>query len=163
MKKRKFNTGGKFELDADALASGLRIGKNERISDADRNAALGNEDSKLRAKMQSEKYNSPSVVDQYRDFGTHPEAKAFPIAAQRQLDTVVEGMPETSESKQKPSDSKDRLGKMVEKLGGSRVGFTVPDLSNRKGGIIKKMAKGGKVGNRADGIAQRGKTKGRFV
>ena len=39
-KKRKFKTGGEFELDADALASGLRMGKNERITDADREAGI---------------------------------------------------------------------------------------------------------------------------
>lgn len=36
----------------------------------------------------------------------------------------------------------------------------------KKGGIVKKMAKGGKVSSasrRGDGIAQRGKTKGRMV
>lgn len=32
-----------------------------------------------------------------------------------------------------------------------------------KGGAIKKMAGGGSASSRADGCAQRGKTKGRFV
>jgi len=31
------------------------------------------------------------------------------------------------------------------------------------GGKVKKMAKGGSVSSRADGIAQRGKTKGRII
>lgn len=33
----------------------------------------------------------------------------------------------------------------------------------KRGGKIKKMAKGGSASSRADGIAQRGKTKGKFV
>ena len=33
----------------------------------------------------------------------------------------------------------------------------------KKGGKVKKMLKGGSASSRADGIAQRGKTKGRFV
>ena len=37
------------------------------------------------------------------------------------------------------------------------------DMSlNRKGGVIKKMASGGRASARADGIAQRGKTRGRM-
>lgn len=32
-----------------------------------------------------------------------------------------------------------------------------------KGGAIKKMSGGGSASSRADGVAQRGKTKGRFV
>jgi len=124
----------KYELSDEAKASGLRIGRNENIRQEDRDAALGNEDSKLRAKMRAEKYDSPSIVDQYRNYGTHPEAKSFPVAAPRKL--KEEPLEEPSEEP-KSSGSKDRLGKMVEKLGGSRVGFTVPDISNRKGGIIK--------------------------
>lgn len=153
----------KYELSDEAKASGLRIGRNENIRQEDRDAALGNEDSKLRAKMRAEKYNSPSVVDQYRNFSTNPEAKSFPVAAPRKL--KEEPLPETSSRTASSGDtsSNERLGKMVERLGGSRVGFTVPDISNRKGGVIKKMAKGGKVGNRGDGCCVKGKTKGRFV
>ena len=33
----------------------------------------------------------------------------------------------------------------------------------KKGGKVKKMSKGGSASSRADGMAQRGKTKGRFV
>jgi len=33
----------------------------------------------------------------------------------------------------------------------------------RRGGRVKKMAKGGKVGGRGDGCCTKGKTKGRYV
>jgi hypothetical protein len=33
----------------------------------------------------------------------------------------------------------------------------------KKGGKVKKMAKGGSASSRADGIAQRGKTRGRVL
>jgi hypothetical protein len=151
----------KFELSEEAKAAGLSMGPNKNIRQEDRDAALGNEDSKMRSKMRSEKYNSPSVVDQYRDFETNPEAKAFPVASPRKLKEEP-----LDEAKQKSSGSNERLGKMVERLGGSRVGFTIPDISNRKGGIIK-MAKGGSVkssaSSRGDGCAAKGKTKGRMV
>jgi hypothetical protein len=39
----------------------------------------------------------------------------------------------------------------------------VDQIPKKKGGMIKKMASGGSVSARGDGIAQRGKTKGRFV
>jgi len=39
----------------------------------------------------------------------------------------------------------------------------VDQIPKKKGGMIKKMASGGSVSARGDGIAQRGKTRGRFV
>lgn len=157
----------KFELSDEAKAAGLSIGSNKNILQEDRDAALGNADSKLRSKMRSEKYNSPSIVDQYRNFETNPEAKAFPVSAPRKIKEEPLNEPKLSVSNSKSnSGSNERLGKMAERLGGSRVGFIPPDLSNRKGGIIK-MAKGGSVkssaSRRADGCATKGKTKGRMV
>ena len=38
---------------------------------------------------------------------------------------------------------------------------TMPTM--KKGGKVKKMAKGGSASKRADGIAQRGKTRGKFI
>ena len=157
----------KYELSDEAKAVGLRIGRNENIREEDRNAVLGNADSKLRAKMKSEKYNSPSVVDQYRNFKTNPEAKAFPVAASRKITEEPLNEPTlAASSSDSSSGSNARLGRMAEKLGGSRVGFTVPDISNRKGGSVK-MAKGGSVkssaSRRADGCCAKGKTKGRMV
>jgi hypothetical protein len=158
----------KFELSDEAKAAGLSIGRNQNILQKDRDAALGNEDSKLRSKMMSEKYNSPSVVDQYRNLETNPEAKTFPVSTPRKI--KEEPLSESKSSALNSgsnSGSNERLGKMTERLGGSRVGFTVPDISNRKGGVIKKMAKGGSVkssaSKRADGCATKGKTKGRMV
>ena len=36
-------------------------------------------------------------------------------------------------------------------------------MAMKKGGEVKKYAKGGSVGGRGDGIAQRGKTRGKMV
>jgi hypothetical protein len=33
----------------------------------------------------------------------------------------------------------------------------------KRGGKVKKMAKGGTVSSRGDGIARKGKTKGRYI
>ena len=38
----------------------------------------------------------------------------------------------------------------------------VSDLSMKRGGAVKKMASGGSASSRADGIAQRGKTRGKM-
>jgi hypothetical protein len=157
----------KFELSDEAKAAGLSMGRNQNILQKDRDVALGNEESKLRSKMMSEKYNSPSVVDQYRNLETNPEAKAFPVSTPRKIkeEPLKESKSSASNSGSN-SGSNERLGKMTERLGGSRVGFTVPDISNRKGGVIK-MAKGGSVkssaSRRGDGCASKGKTKGRMV
>jgi hypothetical protein len=153
----------KFELSDEAKAAGLSLGRNQNILQKDRDAALGNEESKLRSKMMSEKYNSPSVVDQYRNLETNPEAKAFPVSTPRKIKEEPLNELKSSSSN---SGSNERLGKMTERLGGSRVGFTVPDISNRKGGAIK-MAKGGSAkssaSRRGDGCCAKGKTKGRMV
>jgi hypothetical protein len=37
-----------------------------------------------------------------------------------------------------------------------------PEMAKKQGGVIKKMASGGSVSSRADGIAQRGKTRGKM-
>jgi hypothetical protein len=38
----------------------------------------------------------------------------------------------------------------------------VSDMSMKRGGAVKKMASGGSASSRADGIAQRGKTRGKM-
>lgn len=50
--------------------------------------------------------------------------------------------------------------------GGSGGSGTSPGMTMKKGGKVKGYAKGGVVGSaskRADGVAQRGKTRGRFI
>ena len=59
-------------------------------------------------------------------------------------------------------------GPMVPVLGGGMAPSSVaPMMMMKKGGAVKKMAKGGAVkssaSKRADGIAKRGKTRGRVV
>lgn len=59
--------------------------------------------------------------------------------------------------------SKPRVRKY---LGGPGFSNTPDAFNKKKGGVIKKYAKGGSVSSassRADGCAQRGKTKGRMV
>jgi hypothetical protein len=45
----------------------------------------------------------------------------------------------------------------------AREGEAYNDAGYKKGGKVKKMAKGGSASSRADGCATKGKTKGRFV
>ena len=59
--------------------------------------------------------------------------------------------PASKPSAPKPSAPKDSV---------FREGMPVPQ--DIDGGSVKKMAKGGSVSSRADGIAQRGKTRGKM-
>ncbi len=45
----------------------------------------------------------------------------------------------------------------------AREGMAMNEAPFKKGGAVKKMAKGGSASSRADGIAQRGKTKGTMI
>jgi hypothetical protein len=149
-----------------------------KLTQADRDAGLtqedvdlgmrgsvvkGNSDSAMRAKMKAEKEDNTSIVDQYRNYKTHPGAKAFPVKPSTKL----------AESSSKDSDapkrrtSNDAIGDLVKKLGSGRVGTIPPrfeePIGAKKGGYVKKMAKGGSVGSaskRADGCATKGKTRG---
>jgi hypothetical protein len=125
----------------------------------------GGSDAAMRSRMASEKYDSPSIVDQYRDYSKNPEAKAFPVADRKK---IKETAPEV-ESKPSKRTSNDAIGDLVKKLGSGRVGTTpssfAEPIGGRKGGAVK-MAKGGSVSSasrRADGCAVKGKTKGRMI
>ena len=129
-----------------------------------RGSVIKGGDAAMRKRMASEKYDSPSIVDQYRDFSKNPEAKAFPVADRKK---IKETAPERKPSKR---TSNDAIGDLVKRLGSGRVGTTPSSFSDeiigaRKGGAVK-MAKGGSVSSaskRADGCAVKGKTKGRMV
>jgi hypothetical protein len=59
-------------------------------------------------------------------------------------------------------DISDRLGGGIKGVAGAPS----PGMTMKKGGKVKGYAKGGVVGSaskRADGVAQRGKTRGRFI
>jgi hypothetical protein len=62
----------------------------------------------------------------------------------------------------------EKSGKDVEMKGvkeGSKADMAMDkkQMAMKKGGGVKKMASGGSASSRADGIAQRGKTKGKFL
>jgi len=75
-------------------------------------------------------------------------------------------------AKKKAGNSKmaafEKSGKDVEMKGvkeGSKADMAMDkkQMAMKKGGGVKKMASGGSASSRADGIAQRGKTKGKFL
>jgi hypothetical protein len=129
-----------------------------------RGSVIKGGDASMRKRMASEKYDSPSIVDQYRDYSKNPEAKAFPVADRKKL---KETSPE-AENKPSSRTSSERISDLVNRLGSGRVGTTPSSFSDdlytgaRKGGAVK-MAKGGSVSSaskRADGCAVKGKTRG---
>lgn len=74
-----------------------------------------------------------------------------------ELDEISPEAREMMEQKRRDMEQEKRQRRMEEEVG------TTP---YKKGGKVKKMAKGGKVGSaskRADGCCVRGKTKGRMI
>lgn len=162
-----------FELSEEAKAAGLSMGRNKNITDEDR----------AYAKVKTEKLDGSSIVDKYRNFNTHPEAKAFPVSNPRKTESSeLEEKSKTSAPKSVARQTRaaelsenERLGKLVEKLGGNRVGFIPPEaplnipdrnmselLANKKGGVIKKASGGvtrSSASKRADGCAKKGYTR----
>ena len=150
---------GLTQADVDA---GLLGGQNERISDKDRARAV---------RGVAEMRIDPSIVDMYRNYSKNPEAKAFSVKEPR----AIKGEELADASGPRSRTSNEKIGSMLERLGGgNRVGMIPPRIDSfgsntpgaKKGGMVKKMAKGGKVSStssRADGCATKGKTKGRFV
>ena len=215
-KKRKFKTGGEFELDADALASGLRMGKNERITDADReagiaaveravNAAKGMSDAEatllmkndlLPADMQTPAGQAESIPVP-RPRAIVGRSLPAPRAASNRNDYSMneqEGSGRGVSNPANPNDysmnEQEGSGRGTSTRAPSRGSYDRPgpigDAVDAIGNLIRRlpraeaarraklrrerplehmpMKKGGAVkAKRGDGIAQRGKTKGRFV
>lgn len=159
-----------FELSEEAKAAGLSLGSNKRISDEDR----------AYAKVKAEKLDDQSIVDKYRNFNTHPEAKAFPVSNPSKSESKnLEDLPTTGRFRTTPKSAEptenERLGTMAKRLGGNRVGFIPPEaplnspdknmrelLANKKGGVIKKASGGvarSSASKRADGCAKKGYTR----
>jgi hypothetical protein len=146
------------DIDAGLTQADVDLGMRGRVLKSGSDAAM-------RAKMKAEKADNTSIVDQYRDYSKNPEAKAMPVKEPRAI--KGEDLAEASEPRSRTSN--ERIGSMLERLGGgNRVGMIPPryEPGAKKGGMVKKMAKGGSVSSaskRADGCAQRGRTKGRML
>ena len=146
------------DIDAGLTQADVDLGMRGRVIKSGSDAAM-------RAKMKAEKADNTSIVDQYRDYSKNPEAKAMPVKEPRAI--KGEDLAEASEPRSRTSN--ERIGSMLERLGGgNRVGMIPPryEPGAKKGGMVKKMAKGGSVSSaskRADGCAQRGRTKGRML
>jgi hypothetical protein len=145
------------DIDAGLTQEDVNLGLRGKVTKGDSDAAM-------RSRMASEKYDSPSIVDQYRDLKKNPPAKAFPVADRNKIKEMA---PEAEEPKRKTST--DAIGDLVKRLGSGRVGTTpssfAEPIGGRKGGAVK-MAKGGSVSSaskRADGCAVKGKTRGKMM
>jgi hypothetical protein len=189
-KKRKFRTGGEFELSDEARAAGLSLGRNERISDEDRAAAI--EETTGPGSKGFKRLTDKEAADMMGREVNMPEAVAVPVAAPRRMagralpppavetpsasrqevaDAVaqaVEGRePELPAPRRRPSPytygGPSPLDPILQNTPSARRNRRVSERAGRamtgapfkKGGAVKTK--------RGDGIAQRGKTKGRFV
>ena len=61
-----------------------------------------------------------------------------------------------------PDQLKGHTRAMMPKMSGNDIGTGSPVNTKKKGGMVKKMASGGTASSRADGIAQKGKTRGKY-
>ena len=153
-----------YELSEEAKAAGLSLGRNRRISQADRDRAveiMGRE----AADKEAATRNSPDFVDPFSGLKApnNDVATAYPVHLPNLKKMKQEPKPKNVESE--PERKKSFLERYPMK-GPSDAPMIANDMSMRgakKGGAVKKMAKGGKVGNRGDGCCAKGKTKGRFV
>lgn len=150
------------DRDAGLTEEDVALGMRGRVIKGDSDAAM-------RARMKAEKYDSPSIVDQYRDFKKNPPAKAFPVADRRKLEEVE---PEIVPLETPRRTSNSRISDMVNRLGSGRVGTTPSSFTDyvpgaKRGGSVNKLAKKkssvSSASKRGDGIATKGKTKGRMI
>ena len=185
MKKKRYAGGGLTQADIDAgltqadIDAGLRAGRNERISDEDRAEALrmaGTLSDKEAADLMGREVNMPPArpvpVAPRRAIPARPIASA-PVSRQEVADAVaqaVEGRePQPPEPRRRgpytyggPSPL-DPLMRMTgtsrrNREAATRAGRAMEGSPFKKGGSVKSSAS-----KRADGCAQRGKTKGRMV
>lgn len=146
------------DRDAGLTEKDVALGMRGRVIKGDSDAAM-------RTRMAAEKYESPSIVDQYRDFKKNPPAKAFPVADRRKLEETA---PEIVPLETPRRTSNDEIGDLVRRLGSGRVGTTPSSFAEpigaKRGGSVKKMVKkASSASKRGDGIATKGKTKGRMI
>ena len=174
MKKRKFQSGGLTQADRDAglteadIALGLRAGKHSSITDAERESAIA----------RANRLSAPSIVDQYRDYNKNPEAEAIPVDMSEPRTLRAAPRPAPRAMPRRPSrGSYDRpgpIGDFINLIRG-RVGTPSPyrrgtrteaedSPGAKRGGSVNKMVKkASSASKRGDGIATKGKTKGRMV
>jgi hypothetical protein len=198
MKKRKFNTGGEFELSPEALAAGLRMGRNENIRPEDREAAI--EETTGPGSKGFKRLTDKEAADLMGREVNMPEAVAIPVAAPRRLvgrelperdmesDQLSRNVPAPRTATPSVSSGRDYsrngpIGDLIDRATEPKGKVTprprmVPSdtidgmTSNKpkpkpkpKGMSSSPYKAGGsvKASKRADGIAQRGKTKGRML
>ena len=203
-KKRKFAEGGQFELSDEARAAGLSIGRNERISDADREAAIA--ETTGPGSKGFKRLSDKEAADLMEREVNMPEAVAIPVPRPRALTgrevpapsrrnqndysmNEQEGSGRGTNTRAPSRGSYDQPGPIqgiIDRATESRgrvapreripesTSSVTPQITSRRPRPMSRaerdamnaspFKKGGAVkAKRGDGIAQRGKTKGRFV
>lgn len=183
MKKKRYAGGGLTQADIDAgltqadIDAGLRAGRNERISDEDRAEALrmaGTLSDKQAADLMGREVRMPEAVPV--PVAPRRAIPARPIAAvgRPEVDrALAEAAAETDRDyapARRPtppyvyggpspiSDIRDLAYRGANRRAAKRAADAVSNSAFKKGGSVKSTAS-----KRADGCAQRGKTKGRMV
>jgi hypothetical protein len=118
-----------------------------------------------------------------KDFSSASKGMKFGSAPKSRADSQTINSPKTNQGKQElfkkggsmatkkmnPFAKFEKSGKDVEAKGKGKEGskkeeaFDKSQMMMKKGGAAKKMASGGSASSRADGIAKKGKTVGKFL
>ena len=181
MKKKRYAGGGLTQADIDAgltqadIDAGLRAGRNERISDEDRAAALrsaGTLSDKQAADLMGREVRMPEAVPV--PVAPRRAIPARPIAgvSRETVDRALSGAAEATEADYAPrsrpaapyvnqplsTEIRDLARRGANRRAAKRAADKLGDSAFKKGGSVKSGAS-----KRADGCAVRGKTKGRMV
>ena len=188
-KKRKFSDGGKFELSPEALAAGLSMGRNTSIRPEDREAAIA--ETTGPGSKGFKRLSDKEAADLMEREVNMPEAVSIPVPRPRALASRSLPPPAVETPSASRQEAADAVAQAVEgrepqlpaprrggpytyggpspldpilqntpyarrnRLKAERAGKEMTGAPFKKGGAVKAK--------RGDGIAQRGKTKGRFV
>lgn len=189
--KKRYASGGMTQADRDAgltqadVDAGLRGGRNERISDEDRARAMMNAARNSESLVDQYRDYGKNPEAQAFPIDPKPRAAPRPVAAPRseprsEPRSSMTEMPEEGASSA-PGTSRRAPGRGSYDQNGP-VGDLIDIIRNRmnrpspyrrstaepigakKGGSVNKMVKkASSASKRGDGIATKGKTKGRFV
>jgi hypothetical protein len=105
---------------------------------------------------------TPAELAAFRVKKGRTSAELLKEAKDKDIRKKTEGMKMSTDIGELPPgvSMSDESKKIIED---TNKGYEYATKNKRNGGAIKKMAKGGSASSRADGCAQRGKTRGKMI
>jgi hypothetical protein len=106
-------------------------------------------------------FGGKKYTTKYKEEGSAPAKKVEPKASQEFPKTPSPKYDSSSSSKSEPYKYKMPIASFFEGIR-ERGNKDLEERGLKHGGKVKKMASGGSASKRADGIAQKGKTRGKM-